>query len=184
MPRYLVPILSRFDVTVYRNLNGVIDKAQVPATEFEATVQIYRQGATANLPEPTPVPPQGGADIAVYNTGCIEAGDSVMVDASASTLLVIAVDIAASTITVENDTFAFINVQRYSRLTPTVPALVFDDPVGTSPLSQPLTPSPSANGRVTAYVKDFRFDYVVTVPGDPRPVRLFVDAVGSYVMRG
>ena len=183
MPRYLTPILNRFDITVYRNLNGLIDKAQVPATEFQATVQVYRQGATANLPETIAIPPQGGAELAVYNTGSIDAGDAVLVDASTSTLLVVAVDITASTITVENDTFAFVNVQPYARLTPTAPALVFEDPVGTSPLSQPLTPASSGSGRVTAYVKDLRFDYVVMVPGDPRPARLFVDAVGSYVMR-
>jgi hypothetical protein len=40
----------------------------------------------------------------------------------------------------------------------------------------------SSTGRVWVYVAEYRFDYLVNVTGETTP-RIFVDAIGSFVMR-
>ena len=180
-----LPVLRRFDIFVYKNKNGLIDRSQVPCTVDDATVNFYRQGAT--LSSDTDIPRLGSAEIPVYHTGALQdSGSAVLVIGSGfASVYVETVDAMTNTITVNNLNGLMISAPRGTRLIPTsVPGLVFPDPMGRgTPVSQ-LTPDLGGSGRVTGYVRDYLFDYIVTVPDDVDPLRLFVDGVGSFVMRG
>jgi len=180
-----LPVLRRFDIFVYKNKNGYVDRSQIPCTADDATINFYRQGAT--LSSDIDIPQFGSAEIPVYHTGALKDSDSAMlvIGAGFAPVHVDSVDATSNTITVHNLSGFAISPPRGTRLLPTsVLGLVFPDPMGRGTAVTQLAPHPDGSGRVTGYVRDYLSDYVVTVPDDVEPVRLFIDGVGSFVMRG
>ena len=178
----LRPVLKRFDVYVFKNKSGT-DGAQVPVNG--ATIDFYAQGATAKGPSVTF---HGGdyepLDVNVYHIGALAPGTParyVIVDGvDTKKLQVMGTNSATGVVTLKQTGLSDIVVAAANRLISQSDLLaVYSDPLGTIAKSPTTT---GVDGRFWAYVKAFRFDYRITVPGETAK-RLFIDAEGSYVMR-
>ncbi len=183
------PVLKRLDMTFLKS-DGSAQNFQIPAAN--ALAQIYAVGATV---------PAGTADIVipysstiavpVYHPGLLGSGEQVQVGTASGALLrvigsfvpdstgisghfMLANEVPSTTVTVRS--LDRLVLRRLS------PALFYNDPTGlesTSGLSSQR--NADANGRLLAYVREPRFDLIVTV--SPSDIRLFIDLEGSYVMR-
>lgn len=177
------PVLKRFDIYVYKDGAG---GAQVPA---DATVDFYAQGATANLTVAQTIPSMGSGSIPVWNLGSITGG-SVQVGVNPSAILSITNIVVQvppispyATLLVQNDGTQPVTVNNLDRLVPLGNRpFVYDDPNGDVPTAFNSRQTEPGTGRVRCYIREYRFDYIITIVGVPTP-RLFIDAEGSYVMR-
>ncbi len=173
-----LPVLRRFDMTVYKNKDGS-DPAQVPA---EATIEFYRQGATVKT---GPVTVTSGAFImvTVYNTGDILGNAAYIVQkgtSAAETMDVRAVDEVAGTIELKSKGGP-IDLAVGDRLVciSDRPG-IYDNPLGDGTGATSVTTN-STTGRYGGYMRAYRYDVIVKVPATSP--RLIVDCVGSFEMR-
>lgn len=172
------PTLKPFDLLITKDRNAPSDKVQVPAA---ATVEFYLQGATAK-PGSYQVTQLEDAEVPVWHLGTFKVGDDVLIDANpAKRVRVTAIDTANLTLWlgyISGPTVSFGGGARLFR--DAARPSVYRDPTG-----QVSTGSPTltvANGRASCYVPAFRFDYAVTITGTTIR-RIYVDGVGSFVMR-
>ena len=174
-----VPVLKRFDRYFYKN-RASGDLAQVPASG--AILSFYAQGATVKLT--TNLAPTGLTTIPVFHTGMIAVGDSLLVEGPTvkDAVVVTAVDATAGTVTIEQLGLDFppTSAQQGVRLIAGSRHLqVFADPLGMTGGAATLITDGA--GRARCYIREFRFDYTVTI-GATVPI-VFADAEGSFVMR-
>src|SRR5207247_1038244 len=57
--------------------------------------------------------------------------------------------------------------------------VAYVDPLGNIPKTSLTT---GQDGRLSAYLREYRFDYTISIPG-VSGLRIFIDAEGSFVMR-
>jgi hypothetical protein len=175
------PLLKRFDITVLKN-KTISDAAQVPAA---ATINFYRAGASASanvsIPDQSMNPDPQPVTIPVYTMGTIAVGDTVQADIISNALLsVAAVDATALTVSVINNSGQNSQIFAGQRLVRrTNPPQAYRDPLGNVAIGSSIT-TDSATGRAACYIKEYRYDYVVTFAST---VRVYADAEGSFVMR-
>ncbi|MEO8501208.1 MAG: hypothetical protein ABI565_09860, partial [Vicinamibacteria bacterium] len=170
------PLLRRFDIVTFKNKSGS-DTAQVPTA---ATVNIYRQGATyrgstitisPSDPDPTTIDVDDIGDIVVSDTlGTNTATACFIVNAIISTTQLQLSSISGSQTLSDNDRLVVTTNQ------PTI----YSDSRGNTSTSNPLT-ADGATGRAQVYVKNKRFDYIVTGLGTGVPARLFRNAEGGSI---
>lgn len=174
-----LPVLKRFDLTVYKNKNGTTDPSQVPA---EATIKFYRQGATVKTG--ITVSDTLFTTVTVYNTGDILEGHTVQLEwDEAITMLVGTVDEAAGTIQLKSTAGSPIPLIVGKRLVDqSDQPKSYDDPLGEGTGATAVTTN-STTGRYSGYLKAYRYDFIVMIPGTPAEYRLYIDCVGSFVMR-
>lgn len=168
-----MPVLRRFDIYVYKPKGGG-DPALVPAAS--ATVGFFRQGATVSVATSV----GGGAEnvpVTVYNSGAIQAEDELRVNFDRPLMVN---SVSGATIYVTNETETPVVLAVGDRLIDTFerPKL-YKDPLGTVVIG--ISTSTDGSGRASGYVREYRFDYVVSVSGEAD--RIFPDAEGSFVMR-
>jgi hypothetical protein len=167
-------LLRRLDVVSYKNKSGT-DTAQIPVS---ATVNLYRQGASVRASVTVPI---SGTPTAVEldDIGGIVAGDDLSINGASPTL---SVDSVVDDVAYVLLIFASAEVLAVGdRLTPTtVPRPVaYKDPLGQVSIGTSFTTA-IATGRGSAYVWDWRYDYIVNITGVTP--RLYADAVGGYVL--
>lgn len=168
-------VLRRFAVQVFKS-NPI-----VPASG--ATIKFYKQGATVKAAIVIPHNAVGFAQ--VYNTGALAQVDMVQINADESkTLTVDAVDPDAGTVDLTNQTGANVSLAvgdrlvRVARASVPDPALIYDDPLGST--AGAGSKVVGAEGWVTGYLREYRYDYTVTGFGVTPSVH--ADAEGSWVM--
>lgn len=172
-----LPVLKRFDMTVYKNKDGS-DPAQVAA---EAKIEFYRQGATVK----TGVTVSSSAIVVtVFNTGDILTGHTVQLGTDESkTMTVGPVNEAAGTIELQStgaDRVLAVGDRLVDR---TIPPSIYANPLGEGTGATSVT-TDSVTGRYGGYIKAYRYDFIVKIPPtSPTELRLYIDCVGSFVMR-
>ena len=168
-------LLRRLDVVSYKNKSGS-DAAQIPTT---ATIDLYRQGASVKtaitvplIVDPTPV--------VVDDIGGIAVGDDLIVNGAATPTLTVE-SVAEGELGLIVSVLSSVSLSVGDRLTPisTPRPNAYRDPIALSAIGTSFTTS-STTGRGSAYVKDYRYDYVMTISGVTP--RLYADAVGGYVL--
>jgi hypothetical protein len=131
----------------------------------------------------------GEATLHVYDMGQVAEGDQVMVEGDPTKGLVVGpVDQAAGTVFVTRLGYPGVTVILGNRLILKKVGLtngrikVYTDPLGTAPFANDQITLETGTGRARGYVREYKYDYVVTVTGEPAP-RAFANAEGSFVMR-
>jgi hypothetical protein len=184
-----VATLRRFEILVYKNKNGTIDTAQVPA---DSTIEFYSQGATLKAGVSATSP----ATLYVWHLGTIKGplspnpGDTLWPKGlSTQPLVVTAVsetDPANLSLTVTFTGTLIMNAgERLIRRVPRIPdqrPQVYADPLGLTATGTSIQTTAAGGGRGSCYLREYRFDYVVSVTGEAAP-RVFPDAIGSFEMR-
>jgi hypothetical protein len=172
----MISLLRRFDIFTYKNKNGTTDTAQIPTA---ATVTIYRQGATVTSNFTVTSGNIGPYSVAVANTAEIQAGDTVQVGTDPAKGFTVDSVPDSTHISLLNDLALSTTVFAASRLVVTSPLpSIYDNAPGTSTTSNPIT-ADSSTGRAQVYVRNKRFDYIVS--GTVSPSRLFIDAEGGSI---
>lgn len=183
MPNRL-PVLRQYVIMVWKNRGAGSDNVQVVAAN--APVRICAQGATVSEPfDPTPIDDDGERVVYVHHVGAAAVpgmlgvnGDSTL---SLSVLAVSDASVSTPWIKVKNVTGDPITLSLGCRLHVVAPAVMFyADALGTVALGSVLYAS-SETGRASGYVAELRFD--VFVDGVPDAPRMYIDQVGSYVLR-
>ena len=122
--------------------------------------------------------------VVVYNTGDILPGHIVQLGtAETTTMLVGAVNEAAGTIELKSNG-ANITLAMGNRLVDkSDPSKAYDNPLGEGAGAASVTTN-STTGRYEGYVKAYRYDFIVKIPPtSPTEFRLYIDCIGSFVMR-
>lgn len=152
--------LRSFSQTIFTRKSWS-DPSRVPAPG--SRIEFYRQGATIK----TGLTIGSGATVgvSVYDPGALSASDTVRVGASGPTLTVASVTLATNTVTLTNGTGPSVVLAQGQRLTlisnrPTV----YSDPFGSVPVPGVSYLLADDNGRVSAYVAERLFDYLVIEP--------------------
>lgn len=179
------PLLRRFDITVFRDQSPT-DHGQVPA---DALINFYKQGATVRTPITVPYdssPDPTPTEIQVWHVGTVALGENVAVDASGTQLEVTGVDSSDAAnmklLVVNSSVIDGIPLAEGARLIRLADRpLVYLDSTGTTPTANSSTATDPATGRAVCYLREYRYDYTVTITG--YPLRIFVDAEGSYVLQ-
>ncbi len=175
-----LPVLKRFDMTVYKNRNGTIDPSQVPA---QAKIEFYRQGATVKTG--ISVPTGNFVSVVVYNTGDILEGHTVQLEMDEAKLMLVGtVNEVAGTISLKSIVGTSIALTAEQRLVDTsARPNIYTDPLGSTTGATSVT-TDSTTGPAGGYLKAYRYDFIVKIPPtSPTETRLHLDAVGSFVMR-
>lgn len=172
------PVLKRFDVNVFKNKDAN-DPAQVPAA---AAIVFYGQGATINDATIQLAAGSTYDGLIVYNTGSFPAvttqSDGYL-DANPLTHCLISMNPTNATLNVTNVSGYNLTLSRGMRFWNFGRVVqAYSDPVGLVPVSVSTDP---VTGRAGCYIKEYRYDYIVSITGGGQ--RLFVDEVGSLVMR-
>ena len=156
----------------------------IPASP-PSSIGILRQGATCRTT--TPVPGHSNNNnVPVHDLGGVIAGDTIQVGVlpTAPPLAVVSVDPATNSIVVNNGG-SDIEIAAMTRLVVRAPgAKFYNTPMGTDAGLQTLVVESVggvSTGRVRAYVRERRFDYVVTVDGVET---WHFDCEGGLVFRG
>ena len=182
------PVLKRFDVFIYKSRGGG-DVTLIPA-EATANVTIYPQSAVCSTTTSIPIAGSPPTILPVFSTAGIVAPGTVQKGLSAGAwplLYVDYVDQGGSTITVRNSLPVVFSVTALDRLVVvSPPAYFYLEPLGTDANPpQMLTVESLINGtstgHVRAYIRDRRFDFLVSVGGT---TRWCLDWEGGFVMRG
>lgn len=182
------PVLKRLDITFTKS-DGSPLNYQIPAGL--ALAEIYAVGATV---------PNGTADIViaypaslnvpVYHPGLLAINQQVQIGTSSVAVLRVdshfapdATGISGSFMLRNEVPATTVTVKAKDRLVLRrfTPAFFYNDPTGQETTGLSSQRNADSNGRLVAYVREPRFDMIVTV--SPTDVRLFVDLEGSYVMR-
>lgn len=172
------PVLKRFVIRVLKD-RATGDNVQVPAAG--ALADFYQQGATVKVAGT--VPSTGSVTIYFYNVGALAGGNTLQLELDATkTMTVIGVDATANTAILGSASVpGGIPLAVGKRLVLKLPqvALFFQDPLGETTGATSATAD--SQGWVIGYVKDYRFDYIVS--GTGLTAQLYPDAEGSWVMR-
>ena len=169
------PVLSRFDIRVFKDNAPPSDLSQVPAAG--AFIDFYKQGATVSAPATVPVtvgePDPIATDVNVYDAGTLAVTNLLQVDLNASQRLIVADVVSPTLIRVLNLTLQPISLLVGNRLLKTNDRPVaYSDPVGTLSLGSQI--ATLSDGRApTAYLSQPRFDYVIS---GITPARMYLDA--------
>lgn len=171
------PVLNRFAI---RALKDGASGGLVPADD--ASVSFYKQGATVK----TAVGPfSGSAIVEVYHTGVIAPLDVVQFGADSGTTLRVEqtnFDQEAGQLELTILTSGPVSLDVGDRLVRIEnefgpdPAMIYQNPTGQDVGSPSL--GADSEGWVEGYIKDYRFDYIITVGS---AAKVFVDDLGSFV---
>jgi hypothetical protein len=182
----VLPVLARFEIQVLKTKSG--DTVQIPAA---ATIRFFRQGATttgsavvvpySDPDDPNPVT----ADVRVLHPGTIATNTTQLLTVVAVVLPGPGIPSTAPYLTLRNSFQpAGISVAIGNRLLRKTSNTIFcTDPTGRSASPAPTdnVVTNSSTGRAGGYVKARRYDY--TISGSGLVTRLYIDAIGSYIMR-
>ena len=144
-------VAARFELVLLHDFSTT-DARQVPFAG--AVVQFYGQGATVSNADPIPAT----TTIEVFDTGDLFVGASVMAGIGGPTLTVTAIN-SSTQITISGASSGLILPPGTRLILTSNRPEVFSDPRGTISLSNSLTAD--SRGRVTGYIRNPRFDYVV-----------------------
>jgi len=175
-----IPALKRFDIYVYKKRSPPTDNALIAVSG--AQISLYRQGATIRTAK-TILPEQENVAVDVYHTGAVSASDQLRVNNDTQkSLNVVSVDIVTRTLYVSYfGPFNLVLGVGDRLFDQTARPLLYSDPIGTVVVT-PSTYPTDADGRRTGYVREYRFDYMISgISGEAN--RLFIDSEGSFVMR-
>jgi hypothetical protein len=164
--------LSRFEIRVLKDRLPPTDLAQVPAS---ATIQFFRQGATVS--SAVTVPPLAEEDtvVNVVDAGSVSPQEIVAPITSLGNQLRVTQVISATQFTLFNPSQQPIMLQQGDRLVPSSLPTVYADPAGQAAIGSSILTDPGT-GRASAYVVQTRFDFIVSIPGQPK--RVYLDAQG------
>ena len=173
------PLLRRFDIFAYKNKNGTTDTAQIPTA---ATVTLYRQGATTTANFTVTSGSIGPYSVAVDDVGEIGAGDSVQIGTDSTKGFTVDSIPDRTHLSLLNDFGLNTTVASGSRIVVVSPLMtIYADALAATSASNPIT-ADSSTGRAQAYVRNKRFDYIVS--GTVSPSRLFMNAEGGVIPEG
>lgn len=185
------PVLKSFDIVVYKDKDPTAvppDRAQIPAGG--ATIDFYAQGATASAAKT--IPKNGAQDtVNVFHPGLLRVTtpvQTVQIDGNATIVLQV-IDVVLAGL----GAGAFVTLKNTSTTDDAVIAVgsrlillsdrpkIYSDPAAPASASGSTQATAGADGRVRGYLRDYRFDYIVTI--DAATKRVYADAEGSFVMR-
>src|SRR6266850_261149 len=178
------PTLRRFDITVYRNKNGTVDTAQVPAN---STVRFYLQGATVKTAVTNVSSPR---TLSVWHAGAVQPGDVLWAGGVSTQPLTVDTDGVNSAdpdnVTIRVTFSGTLTLAQKDRLILAAPdparrPQAYSDPLATSAIGTSISTTESGGGRASCYMREYRFDYAVAISGDSGPPRVYPDAEGAFV---
>lgn len=173
------PCLKRFDIYVYDFVEG--QDALGPVSG--ALITFYAAGATVNNPSGVNLWPGASYDaLDVYRCGSFDPGDYVLGQINGpdlGPLVQVKQSDGGYTLDVRNPDMFSITISNGDRLWNISQAILgYADPFGSQSIDMFMT---DESGRAACYVRDWRYDFVITLPSGEK--RVFVDMEGSYIMR-